>query len=194
MHTSSLRWTALTAVSLLFGQSLLGISSVRADDARPVASDLVDLALAIPEAAAEVEEANARLPFLTQLHKKGNVPQSELDDLLPRRKTAGHKLELLRLIIEAELKSVETRYATVKEHRKLAVGGSPFDVTAAEERWKLLHLLKEACSVPKAADEDATSLKIESPAAISGIARVNGDVPELPPRVEPKRTINSRRQ
>ncbi len=164
---------AVLAATLLCRHPYRGIGSVQAEDTHPVAADLVHLALAIPEATTEIEDANQQLPFLLRQAKKGLVPQSEVDDYRRQLKTATRKLELLGFVIDAEIKATEYRVDYFESFMDAPLpanrGDAALGRTQAEARLRVLTLFKAACTNQEANQDDDISLR--------------GDLPPLEPEL-----------
>lgn len=146
--------TALT-MTLLGGQGVLPCGSLHGEDIDPIAADLVELAIAIPQAVSDIKDADTRLSFLTRQVEKGMVPQSELLTVQKQRESAANQLELLQFIVDAELKATSVRLEFLKARQKDVGIDSPVRITATEQRVHVLSLFREACKLPKADDEQA---------------------------------------
>ena len=147
--------TSLT-MTLLGGQAVFLCGSLRGEDIDPVAVDLVELAIAIPQAVSDIKDADTRLSFLTRQVEKGMVPQSELLTVQKQRESAANQLELLQFIVEAELKATSVRLEFLKARQKDVGIDAPVRITGAEQRVHVLSLFREACKLPKADDEQAS--------------------------------------
>ncbi len=170
MYRPSQPLTLLTLTGFLCGQGLLNSGSVWAEDVAPVAADLVELAIAIPEALTDIEDADQQLPFLLRQQKNGFVTDSDVDVFRRQREQACRQLELLRFIVEAELNATQMRSEFLKARQEDVGIDAPVRITAAEQRLHVLSLLKEACKIPKADDEQAALHPQDLPPAEAIIA------------------------
>lgn len=102
-------FVAFLTITVLLGQGWLTSDSLLLDDRSPVAADLVELTLAIPQAVTNVEEAEANGKRIRKLRQHGVIPASEFIELQRTDKLASRKLELLRILVDVELKAAEAK-------------------------------------------------------------------------------------
>ncbi|MGD9857777.1 MAG: hypothetical protein AB7U20_22770 [Planctomycetaceae bacterium] len=184
MRISHRRFIFVAAAALIGGQSLSRPVSAGAADAPPVAVDLVDLAVALPDAAGSVRLLEWRLEFAEQQNKKGYVTAGDYQTLRIETEAARQKLELLKLIAQAELDVATLRSVHLKQLHESGGVSTAQDVRAAELRRALLQQMLKLADVQfRAADAATPSQSDARPGTFWGVVRVHGDLPALPPLV-----------
>ncbi|MCA9077019.1 MAG: hypothetical protein KDA93_18475 [Planctomycetaceae bacterium] len=184
--------SALT-IAVLVGQTWLSSGSAHAIDNDPVAADLVDLALAIPEAVTAIEDADTALKRIARMEQEKLIDKKEGEKYRVQKRLASRRLELLRFLLDAELEATEMRLGFLKARQKDLGIDAPVRITAAEQRRHVLTLLKEASHVSEENADDTTLKQPQNSTTVTGIVRVVGEVPDLPD-LSTKRFVRSMRQ
>jgi hypothetical protein len=154
MCGSTYRLVLLTGAAFFFGQSIGGAGSARAAKPQTVAADLVELAIAIPDAASRLKILENELERVTQL--RGVASRSEVERVRIEHEAARQKLTLLHQLVHAELDITAQRAALARERREREDHPESVEERAAKLRLDVLQLMLRAARVEQPEREDET--------------------------------------
>lgn len=135
----------------------------RGDQPRPVAVDLVDLAVALPDAAGSVRMLEWRLEFAEQQNKKGYVTSEEYQAVRTETVVAQQKLKLLKLIAQAELDAATMRADVLRQRREAGSVAAVEDIRAAGLRRELLRQMLRLADIELRTDDRPASPSVNDP-------------------------------
>lgn len=169
----------LAPVFFTLGPPLIQMGSLAAAEPPPAAVELVDLAVTLPDVVNRVKLLEVEVEEAGRLNESGVGRASDLRRLTAERDAARQKLELLRMIIEAEIASCETRIKAAMEPSDDRGSKAEVEILTAQRRSRVLQRMLAIATDGAAAGEEATSSHKGKEARFSGRVMVVGNVGAL---------------